>query len=464
MAMMRAADHWTAGTLVVRNPYNNQLIGTLVCDSICSVEQAIEKADAYDFRLTAWQRYEMLHRFCELLLQHADEFTNLISMESGKTLKDARVEVKRAHQAMLVSAEEAKRINGEILPVDAVADMAQGLAMVVREPLGVVAAITPFNYPLNLVAHKVGPALAANNPVIIKPSESTPFTALKMKELLLEAGMPEEMVQVVVGSPVDIVGLLSTDPRVSKISFTGSVEVGRAICRSAGMKRVCMELGGNDPMIVLEDADLDLALPAAIDGAYGNNGERCTSVKRFIVQDAIADEFIERFVDATRTLNVGDQMNPATDIGPLINANAAAAIEERIQAAVRAGATLRHGGQREGALLWPTVLDHVDMKNPIVADETFGPVAPFIRVTDFGAAIDVANDTRFGLQSGIFTNDLNKAMQAISGIRAGAVMINKAPGFRAEHLPFGGIKDSGIGREGIKYAVDAMTQLKTVVM
>jgi len=225
-----------------------------------------------------------------------------------------------------------------------------------------------------------------------------------------------------------------------------------------------MELGGNDPMIVLSDVNLDEVIPVAIDGAYGNNGERCTSVKRFIVEDAIADEFIERFVVASKQLCVGDQLDPATDIGPLINERAAAEISKRVQDAVKDGAELRLGGKRRGALLWPVVLDHVDMRNPIVTTETFGPVAPFIRVADFDEAIRVANDSSYGLQAGVFTNDLQKAKRAIREIEAGGVMINRAPGFRAEHLPFGGTKDSGMGREGIKYAVQSMTKLKTAVM
>ncbi len=451
-------------TLKVRNPYNNALISTIVKDNALSVSRAIERGVAYDYGLTAWQRYEMLHKFCELLLHHADEIVHTISLESGKTIKDARAELKRAHQAFLISAEEAKRISGEMVPVDAAAGTPAGMAMVLREPLGLVAAITPFNFPLNMIAHKVGPALAANNPVVVKPAESTPLTALKIEELLLQAGVPSEMIQVVVGNPVEMVDQLVSDPRIQKISFTGSVAVGKAICQKAGMKAVCMELGGNDPMIVLEDADLDLALNAGIDGAFGHNGQRCTAVKRFIVHNKIADEFIERFITASKELRVGDQMNENTDIGPLIHSDAAIAIEQRVKKSVAAGAKLLYGGHRNNALLYPTVLDHVDMRNPIVKDETFGPVAPFIRVSDFDEAIQVANDTHFGLQSGVFTKDLDKAMQAIKRIQAGAVMINKPPGFRAEHLPFGGIKDSGIGREGIKYAVESMTHLKTAVI
>ncbi len=451
-------------SLEVRNPFNNKLVKVIRCNSRASVSRAIARAEQYDYRLNCWDRYQVLNRLCSLLELHRGELCRLISVESGKTLADADIEVSRACQAFLLSAEEAKRIDGELLPLDAVAGIDAGMAMVVREPLGIVAAITPFNYPLNLVAHKVGPALAANNPVIVKPSESTPLTALRLMELLYEAGLPREMLQVVNGDPAEIVDVLCADDRVRKISFTGSVEVGKRICHLAGMKHICMELGGNDPMVILSDADLDAALPVAIDGAFGNNGERCTSIKRFIIEDCVADEFIERFVSAARDLRVGDQLNPSVDIGPLINSQAAIRIERRIQAAVAGGAILRLGGKRKGALLWPTVLDRVSNNNPIVAEETFGPVAPFIRVANFEQAIDTVNDSLFGLQSGLFTNDLAKAKAAVKRIKAGAVMINRAPGFRAEHLPFGGVRNSGIGREGIKYAVNAMTQTKTVVM
>lgn len=451
-------------TLDVLNPFDGALLRSVPTQSAQDVRRAIDTACGYDFRLSAWERYEILQRLCALLLDDAEEIARTISLESGKTLADARVEVERAHQAFLLSSEEAKRIDGEVVPTDAVAGLPTAWAMVVREPIGLVAAITPFNYPLNLVAHKVGPAIAANNPVIVKPASATPLSALGLRRLLLEAGLPPEMMQVLVGEAEAVGDALASDERVRKVSFTGSVSVGKHICRRAGMKAICMELGGNDPMIILDDADLDRALPIAIDGAFGNNGERCTSVKRLIVDDAIADVFIERFVEAAGRLRVGDQTRPETDVGPLIDVESARTIERRVNASVAAGATLLLGGRREGALYWPTVLDRVTMDSPVVADETFGPVAPVLRVSGLDEAIEVANDTPFGLQSGVFTRSLARAKEAAARIEAGAVMINRAPGFRAEHLPFGGIKDSGIGREGIRYAVESMTRLKTILM
>ena len=448
----------------VYNPYDDALIASIAGDDYTGVDAAIAKSCTYDYSLTAWERYSLLQRFCDLLLERKEEFVSLIARESGKTLRDANIEVLRAHQAFLLSAEEAKRITGEVVSADAVANVEKGNAMVIREPIGLIAAITPFNYPLNLVAHKVGPALAANNPIIVKPSEKTPMTALKMRDLLLEVGFPSNMIQVLIGEPGPIVQQLTGDDRVRKVTFTGSVETGRQIMKQVGIKSVSMELGGNDPMIILADADLDRLMPMAVEGAFGNNGERCTAVKRFIVEESLADLFAEKLVIAARRLVVGDQLDDRTDIGPLIDSHAASVIEHRIAAAVDFGATLLCGGYREGAMLWPTVLDNVTMKNPILQHETFGPVAPIIRVKGIEHAIEVANDTEFGLQSGVFTNNLANAKMAIEKIQAGAVMINRPPGFRAEHLPFGGVKNSGIGREGIRYAIESMTTLKTVLM
>lgn len=448
----------------VFNPFNQEIIDTVPSATVQHVRQAVAAAADYDFSLTAWERYEILHSFCALLKKHEDQFIELISKESGKPIKESIAEVNRSYQTFLISAEEAKRINGEILPVDAVKGLPKRLAFILREPVGVVAAITPFNYPLNLVAHKVGPAIAANNAVILKPSSLTPLTALKMAELLLQAGLPPKMLHVITGKSSEIGDEIVTNPLVRKITFTGSVPVGKAICGKIGMKKVCMELGGNDPLIVLKDANIEEAVSCAVVGAFGNNGQRCTSIKRIIIEESIADQFIERFVERTAKLKVGNQMDPSTDIGPLITEKNAKEIEGKVSSAISNGAKLIYGGKRVDSLYWPSILDFVSPKSRIVVEETFGPVAPFIRVKNFDEAIAVANSTAYGLQCGIFTNDLKHAVEAARNIRAGAVIINDGPGFRAEHLPFGGVKDSGIGREGIKYAIEDMTQLKTIIL
>lgn len=454
----------TQRTTEVRSPYDNKLIDTVPRATAEQVTACISYAASYDFRLSGWERFEILRKVYEGLQRRANEFAATISLESGKTLRDARIEVRRSQQTFLLSAEEAKRLNGDLIPIDAAEGLPKLWGLVVREPIGVVVAIGPFNYPLNLLAHKVGPAIAANNPVVVKPAGSTPLTALKMAELFVDAGLPPEMLQVITGSAAEISDALVLDPRVRKITFTGSVPVGKLLCAKAGLQAICMELGGNDPLIVLNDADLDKCVPIAVVGAFGNNGERCTSIKRIIVEEGIADEFVRRFAAETAKLIVGDPMDPASDIGPLIDEPSAIEIMERISQAIAQGAVLLCGGKRQGTLLWPTVLDRVTSSMAVVVNETFGPVAPVIRVRDFEEAIKVANDSPFGLHSGIFTNNLDKAMQAARRLQAGAVMINQAPGFRAEHLPFGGVKDSGIGREGVKYAVESMTTLKTVLL
>ena len=454
----------TGRVMEVRNPYDASVIDTVPCATPAMARDAVDFADRYDYRLTAWQRYEILNRVCQSILADGEALARLIAEESGKTVKDARLEIRRSAQTFLFAAEEAKRITGDILDVDAAANMPRRMALTLREPVGVVVAITPFNYPLNLVAHKIGPAIAANNPVVLKPASSTPLTALRLAEICLEAGLPPEMLQVITGPGGELGDALITHPACRKVTFTGSVPVGKAICAKIGLKAVCMELGGNDPLIVLADADLDRAVPVALDGAFGNNGERCTSIKRLIVEEAIADHFAERFVAGARNLVSGNQMDPEVDIGPLIDEETAIGIETRIHDAVARGAELLCGGGRQGAVIPATVLDHVPRHCDLVTEETFGPVAPILRVTGYEEAIAVANGTPFGLQSGIFTNNLEVAMDAMRRLRAGAVMINLGPGFRAEHLAFGGVKDSGIGREGVRYAVEAMTTLKTVVM
>jgi lactaldehyde dehydrogenase len=450
--------------LAVLNPYDQSVIDTVPKASVGHVGQALAFAASYDYRLSPWQRYEILHGFCQDLMARKDEVSRLITKEAGKPIRESQQEVERAYQTFLLAAEEAKRIPGEILPVDAIRNMPPKMALVLREPIGVVVAITPFNFPLNLAAHKVGPAIAANNPVVLKPSSLTPLTALLMAELLLKAGLPPEMLQVITGDSREIGDALVLDPLVQKIHFTGSVPVGKGICQKTGMKRITMELGGNAPLVVLDDADVDKVVPRAVLGAFANAGQRCTSLKRCIVHDRLADRFISLFVQQTETLRVGDPTESHTDVGPLITEQAAIRIEETVHRAVAGGAMLLCGGKRHGAFHWPTVLDHVAPASPIAMEETFGPVTSFIRVSSFEEAIAVANCTSFGLQAGVFTNDLNRALEAARRIEAGAVMINEIPGFRAEHLPFGGVKDSGVGREGVKYAIAEMTRLKTVVL
>ena len=332
-----------------------------------------------------------------------------------------------------------------------------------RLPLGVVAAITPFNYPLNLAIHKVAPAIAAKNSVILKPSMKAPLAALKLAEIM-DFYLPDGALNTVTGHGRIIGDEIVTSSIVNKISFTGSVEVGKHISKQAGMKKLTLELGGNDPLIVLEDADIEKAVEAAVKGSYLNAGQVCIGVKRIILDNKIADEFTQKFVKYTQKLITGDPMDPKTDVGPLINETAAIDVENNVNIAINDGADLLCGGKRKKAFYTPTILDHVDSKMKIVQYETFGPVSPIIRINGLDEAIKVANDTKYGLQAGIFTNNINNAMKAIKEIEAGGVIVNKQSTYRMDNMPFGGCKMSGLGKEGIKYAMDDMTKTKMVVI
>jgi lactaldehyde dehydrogenase len=332
-----------------------------------------------------------------------------------------------------------------------------------RLPLGVVAAITPFNYPLNLAIHKVAPAIAAKNSVILKPSMKAPLAALKLAEIM-DFHLPDGALNAITGYGSTIGDEIITSDAVDKISFTGSVEIGDHISKKAGMKKLTLELGGNDPLIVLADADIEKAVEAAVRGSYLNAGQVCIGVKRVILDNEIADEFIEKFVKDTRKLVTGNPLDLKTDVGPLINESAAIEVENRVNAAINEGADLLCGGKRKGTFYKPTVLDNVDSKMNIVQNETFGPVSPIIRINGIDDAIKVANDTRYGLQAGIFTNNINNALKAVKEVETGGVIINKQSTYRMDNMPFGGCKMSGLGKEGIKYAVEDMTKTKLVVI
>jgi len=330
-----------------------------------------------------------------------------------------------------------------------------------RMPLKLVAAITPFNHPLNQVAHKVAPSIAGNNTMVLKPSEKTPLAALRLAQIMQEAGLPDGMVTIVTGIAAEIGPLLWTHPDVELVSFTGGTAIGKRIASEMGYKRAILELGGNDPLIVLRDADIDEAVRLAVYGAFKNSGQRCTAVKRIIVEDDIADLFVAKLVEATATIVVGDPMDPKTDIGTVINEQAAREFERRMQDAITAGATLRYGGERRGAQITPTVVDQVRPEMELVRCETFGPYAPILRVADLDAAIRVANATEFGLSSGVVSNNLTAINRCIRELQCGTVNIREVPGYRTELTPFGGMKDSGLGvKEGVVEAMKAMSFTK----
>ena len=448
----------------VKNPYNNEIIDTVPIAHRQTADLAITEANNAKESLQEMSAFKVsnkLFNVVEKLKGNREDFARLLTLEVGKPIKESLVELDRSIETLKLAAEEAKRIYGESVPLDAGLNGKGFFAFTQRLPLGVVAAITPFNYPLNLTIHKIAPAIACKNTVIIKPPTEAPLTVMKFAELLNEE-FPDGVVNTVTGYGSEVGDYLVTSNEVNKISFTGSVTTGLMISQKAGMKKVTLELGGNDPMVVLKDANLDKAVTGVINGAFLNAGQVCMGVKRIIIEEEVADEFSEKLVDATEKLVMGNPLDEKTTLGTLISEKAAMQVEETVNNAVHDGAKILTGGARDGAFYQATVIDNVTHDMDLVVNETFGPVAPIIRVKDVGEAINVANDTDYGLQAGVFTSDYANAMRCASEIEAGTVFINKQSTFRTDNMPFGGFKNSGVGKEGIKYAVDEMTKTKLI--
>ena len=448
----------------VKNPYNNEVIDTVPIAHRQTADLAITEANNAKESLQEMSAFKVsnkLFNVVEKLKGNREDFARLLTLEVGKPIKESLVELDRSIETLKLAAEEAKRIYGESVPLDAGLNGKGFFAFTQRLPLGVVATITPFNYPLNLTIHKIAPAIACKNTVIIKPPTEAPLTVMKFAELLNEE-FPDGVVNTVTGYGSEVGDYLVTSNEVNKISFTGSVTTGLMISQKAGMKKVTLELGGNDPMVVLKDANLDKAVTGVINGAFLNAGQVCMGVKRIIIEEEVADEFSEKLVDATEKLVMGNPLDEKTTLGTLISEKAAMQVEETVDNAVRDGAKILTGGARDGAFYQATVIDNVTHDMDLVVNETFGPVAPIIRVKDVDEAINVANDTDYGLQAGVFTSDYANAMRCASEIEAGTVFINKQSTFRTDNMPFGGFKNSGVGKEGIKYAVDEMTKTKLI--
>lgn len=449
----------------VLNPYNQEVVDTVPSASQKDVKNAIQSANKAKIKmksLTSREVSENLYEVSNEMKKKIDEFSKMITLETGKPIKFSREEAKRAIETFKLSAEEAKRIYGETIPLDACRAGEGHIAFTIREPLGVVAAITPFNYPLNLAAHKVGPAIAAKNTVVLKPSLKAPLTAIMMGKII-DTYFPDGVINVITGNAKMIGDEFIKSDLINKITFTGGLNVGKKIAKSVGLKKLTLELGGNDPLIVLSDADIDKAVEAAVKGSYLYSGQVCIAVKRIIVENEIADEFSEKLVKETKKLKIGDPMDPKTDIGPLIDLNSAINVEKVVKDAVKNGAELLYGGNREKNLFEPTVLDYVTPEMKVVKEETFGPVSPIIRVKSIDEAVKIANDTCYALQAGVFTENIHKALELSQKIEAGAVIINKQSTFRTDNMPFGGFKCSGIGKEGVKYAVNDMTREKLII-
>ena len=449
-----------------KNPFNNEIIDYVPSGDVEDVKKAISAAtNATEAmkEMSSRKLSRIMYDIHQELKEKHQELSRLISLETGKPIRDAMVEMDRSLQTLLLAAEEAKRIYGETVPMDAAIAGRSVFGFTIKIPLGVVVAISPFNYPVNLTIHKIAPALAAKNTVVFKPSSKAPLAALKIAEIM-GRHLPDGAVNAITGPGRVLGDQLVTSDQVNKVSFTGSVATGLSIARKAGMKKITLELGGNDPLIVLDDADIDAAVMGAIGGSYLYAGQVCIGVKRLIVQENVADEFIEQLVSRTLKIKTGDPLDPETEMGPLIDEEAAINVEQKVNDAIHNGAQLLCGGQRDGAFFQPTVLDHVQMDMELVQEETFGPVSPVIRVKDLDEAIEVANSTPYGLQAGVFTQNINNARKAVREIEAGSVLINKQPTFRTDNMPFGGFKMSGMGKEGVKYAVEDMTRTKMVVI
>jgi len=447
--------------IVVRFPYTGEIIGSVPALSATQVWSMLDHASRCRFDLSRYERASILDRIADLLAHEADDFAQLITLESGLCLKDTRHELKRAQDVFRFAAVETLRDDGELFACDVSANGRNRRAYTLREPLRLITAITPFNHPLNQVAHKVAPAIATNNVMVLKPSSQTPLSALRLAQIMNSAGLPGGMITIVTGHTEEIGPLLWRHPAVELVSFTGSTAVGKRIAREAAYRRLVLELGGNDPLIILSDADPEEAVRLAVTGAFKNSGQRCTAVKRLIIEQSIAEDFAARLAEATASLLTGDPRDPQTDIGTVICEDAAIEIEHRIFEAVANGAHLLTGGQRKGALVTPAVLDHVTPCMELVAKETFGPCAPILRVENLEAAITLANNQDYGLSAGVVTNHLPSINRCIRELRCGTVNVREIPGFRLELTPFGGNKDSGLGvKEGIREAMRAMTFVK----
>ena len=454
------------GVVPVHYPYTNEVIGTVPAGTAKHAAQAFEIARNYKPKLTRYERQQILFRTAELIRSRKDQLSDLITLELGLSKKDSLYEVGRAYDVYSLAGQLCIIDDGQIFSCDLTPQGKPRKIFTKREPVGVISAITPFNHPLNMVSHKVAPAIATNNCVVAKPTELTPLTCIALADILYEAGLPPEMFQVVTGWPDDIGDEMVTNANIDIITFTGGVRVGKIIAAKAGYKRAALELGGNDPLIILDDlsdSDLDKAAELAVAGATRNSGQRCTAVKRILVQDRVADRFVEKVLAKAKAIKFGDPMDPSTDLGTVVHELAAKTFEERVHKAAEQGAKILYNPGRQGALLPPITVDFVPHRSELVFEDTFGPIIPIVRVpNDDDEVIRISNSTAFGLSSGVCTNNLSRITKFIEGLNVGTVNIWEVPGYRIEMSPFGGIKDSGNGvKEGVMEAMKFFTNVKT---
>ncbi|WP_417381727.1 aldehyde dehydrogenase family protein [Gimesia sp.] len=466
---MFCAGQWqdTSKTINVINPFDQSVIDTIPqgsSDDVANAVAVLEQGARIMKSMTAYERSQILQKASELMLERKDDFARTISLEEGKVLAESQVEAIRSAEVIRLSGEEARRMTGEMIPLEGNAGGQNKLGFTLRIPCGIVAAITPFNFPLNLVSHKVGPAIAAGNAILIKPASDTPLSALKLTELLLEAGLPKEAIACVTGPGGEIGRAICTDSRIRKISFTGSYEVGTKICEMAGLKKVTMELGSNSPVIIMDDADLEKAATAVSMAGYANAGQVCISAQRILTSSAIKSDFLDLLKSKVDVLHTGNQLEESTKIGPMVRESDASRVEQWVNEAVSQGARLVTGGTRQGAIYAPTILDNTSPEMQVEKDEIFGPAVALSYFDDIEHAIRMANNTTYGLSAGIFTQDLDRAMKFAREVESGNLHINWSSQWRADAMPYGGIKHSGTGKEGPKYAIQEMSEEKMVVM
>ncbi len=451
----------------VHNPYDGSVVDTVPKADAADVDKALATAveGARLMRaMPGYERFQILRNAAELMHERSADLARTVSLEEGKTIREATAETARAIETIELSSEEAKRISGEVLPLDGASNGAGKFGFTLRVPCGVVVAITPFNFPLNLPCHKIGPALAAGNAVVFKPASDTPLTGLKLVEILLEAGLPAQAINCLTGAGGGLGEKLCTDPRVRKISFTGSRDVGEKIIKMAGIKRVTLELGSNSPLVVLDDADPEKAAAAIAATGYANAGQVCISTQRVLADRAIYGDLLDALKPKVEALKVGDQLKESTKLGPMIRESDAQRVNEWIDEAVRGGAKLVAGGQRRGTHHEATLLADVDPNMRVSRDELFGPAVAVTACRDVDEAIRLANDTKYGLSAAVFTQDIDRALRFCREVDSGNLHVNWGPQWRADLMPYGGLKDSGLGKEGPKYAIQEMTELKTVVI
>jgi len=458
---------WVEGDekIDVIDPFDNSVVDTVPRATKQDVETALKAAvEGFEItkKMTVYDRAQILYKAAQIIADNLEEYAEIIAREGSKTIREARKEASRCVNTITASAEEAKRIFGETIPFDSFPGGEKRRGYYYRFPIGVVLAITPFNDPLNLVAHKLGPAIAAGNSVILKPATVTPLSAIKLVEALLEAGLPPMAIQVVTGYGSEIGDPLVSDERVRMISFTGGVEAGKHIAKMAGIKKIGMELGSNSPVIVWKDADIELAVESCVSGAFWAAGQNCIGVQRLLIHRNIYDEFKTKFIAQTKQYKIGDKLKDDTDMGPMITETEAKRVENWVNSAVKKGAVVLTGGKRNGALYEPTVLENVPPDATIHYEEVFGPTVNFYPVDDLDEAIKEANSLPYGLLAAVFTSNVDVAFKAAYDLDCGGVMVNDSTDYRLDSMPFGGVKYSGLGREGLKFSLQEMTEPKVI--